>query len=305
MKYTNLAALPKSLYYILTRNEYEAEPGSINVTTLIGSPRIRILKERHDDDVIVEASDNVHKMLGTAIHKLLSEYEGGVKEQRFCADMNGVKVCGTPDLVEDDVLYDYKTSSVWISVFGIRQEWAKQLNVYRWLLHKNGIAVNELKSVLIFKDWSKTSVKKENPMHGCSVYDIPMWTMDEAEAYVLGRIEAHQDAEKELPECNEEERWQSNGAFAVHLNNGKRAKRVLDTLDEAFAWIIEKGNDPYRNRVMLQGQVVDFKGYAVIKRPDRWRRCEAYCEVAQFCDQWKSFHETQRETAISLKQSWH
>jgi len=296
MQYTNLAGLPDSLFQALTNDDYEVEPDSIGITTLIGPARLRVLKERYDDQITIEAADNVHMMLGSAVHRLLADYKGGISEQRYCAVLSGTKVCGIPDLVEHQVLYDYKTSSVWISVFGIRKEWIRQLNSYRWLLRKNDVVVNELKSVVVFKDWSRNSRMENNPLHPATVYDVPMWTLEETEAYILSRIEAHQDAETELPECTAEERWQSDGAFAVYRNSGKRAKRVLDTLEEAHVWIVEHDGDPYQNPLMFEGHETVYKGYAVVKRPDKWRRCEGYCNVAPFCGQWKEFCESQRET---------
>lgn len=290
MNFTNVAQLPKSLYWTLTHSDYELEPGAISVTRLIDSPRIRVLQQEFGKELVADASDSIYAMLGTAVHRLLAFYPDGVAEKRYCATYGGLKVCGTPDLIEDETLYDYKVTSTWVASLGLRDEWENQLNVYRWLARQNGIIVNSLKLVAIFRDWSQSQMEKTDregyPDNPAQVYDIRMWSLSDTEKYVDARLKAHLQAEEELPLCTPEERWQRDGVWAVYYNARARAERLLHSELEARNWVVEAGG-------AFDVPVVETparKGYSIVRRPDQWRRCEHYCSVSRFCAQWHEFN---------------
>lgn len=291
MRYTNAAQLPKSLVWAITNSHYELEPGAISVTRLIDSPRIRVLEEEHSDELEQDVSDSVYAMLGSAVHQLLAFYPNGIPEKRYCAELGGQKICGTPDLIEDGVLYDYKVPSTWINSLGMRDEWENQLNVYRWLLRENGIVVNSLKLVAIFRDWSKSQLlnpREGYPAYPSQVYDVRMWTLRDTEAYILDRITMHQRAQEQLTYCTPQERWQRDGVWAVYYNGKARAERLLPGEIEARDWIVEAGGP-------IDAPIVDVpnkRGYSIVKRLNEWRRCKLYCPVAEFCAQWKEFNDS-------------
>ena len=74
----------------------------------------------------------------------------------------------------------------------------------------------------------------------------------------------------DLPFCTDEERWQRPSKFAVGKKKTKRALRVLDSHEEAEDWMVTTG-----------------KGEYIEERPGQAIRCENYCDVAPFCNQWK------------------
>jgi len=288
VEYTNLAQLPKSLFWMLTFNEYKEADG-ISVTTLIDSPRVRVLKKKYQDRLRRDATDNVYMFLGTAVHRMLQTYPKGIKEKRFTAQCGGIDVYGTPDLIEDQTITDYKASSAWINTFGPRPEWEPQLNVYRWIVRENDIVVNDLRSVVIFRDWSRNMDRDGYPAYPVGVYEIPVWTLKETKAYIENRVAAHLSAEKTLPLCTEQERWQQDGVYAVHLKGQKRAKRLLDTLEEAYSWVGTNSGIVADTPLIAQGDEMPKQGYCVVKRPNKWKRCHDYCDVSEWCDQYQNF----------------
>ena len=289
MQFTNVAHLPRSLVWAISHgNEYIVEPDAISVTRLIDSPRIGVLQRQHEQELVADVSDSVYAMLGTAVHRLLAFYPEGMSEKRYYAQFGDVRICGTPDLVEGETLYDYKVVSTWVNSLGIRVDWERQLNVYRWLLAENGVQINELKLVAVFRDWTASQVENGRdgyPSHPAQVYAIPLWTLAEAQGYIDWRVGLHKLAQEHLPECTPEERWQRDGVWAVYMNNKARAERRAASEAEARDWIVEAGG-PW------DAPLVDTpikKGYSIVKRPDEWRRCERYCNVSRFCKQYQEF----------------
>ena len=88
------------------------------------------------------------------------------------------------------------------------------------------------------------------------------------------RIDKHTDAEViwdalgELPKCTSEERWAKPDTYAVMKKGRKTALRLLPTEEQAKEYI---GDQDFS---------VEFrKGVST--------RCEGYCEVSQFCNQYR------------------
>ena len=279
MEYTNNGQLARPLYYALTHSTYERAEDCYSVTALIDSPRIRILSNRHESEIVKDASSGIFAMLGTAFHVALEAYPHGISEKRFYADITpDVRIAGIPDLVDDGTLYDYKTTSVWTHVYdGVKPSWIKQMNAYRWLLRRNDIIVNELLLVAIFRDWSASSAaqKPELPQYPSLTYTVPMWSLDETYEYLTERADSHHSAEQLkdelLPECTPEERWQKDSVYAVYQGKQKRASRLLSTESEANGWIAAQSDT----------------GYRIELRPEVWNRCEKYCDAKEFCNQYK------------------
>jgi hypothetical protein len=99
------------------------------------------------------------------------------------------------------------------------------------------------------------------------VIDLPVWSLEEAEAWILSRVVLHQQSDLGVEvECTEEERWYSRTTFALMKDGGKRAKRVVEIKEELLP-IPE--------------------GHHIEERPGVNRRCEGFCEVAPFCSQYQ------------------
>mgnify|MGYP001615716959 CR=1 FL=1 len=186
------------------------------------------------------------------------------------------KVGGKLDYgVTDTTLFDYKFTSVWAAKEGPRDEWVQQLNIYRWLAHRYGVAFAKLQIVAIFRDWSKPKASREPdyPQAQVKVMDLPLWRDDSTEQFIIDRIRAHEAAKITLPECTAKEMWEKPETWAVMAPNRKRAIRL---------WPDQKS---------ARQQADTGIGYFIEVRPAERTRCESYCRCAPFCEQWKAFQK--------------
>ena len=71
MKITNKFGMPKPFVDFAINDKYSKGKADISVTTLIDSPRIRIMKEQYDEDIEVDAVDMIWALFGTAVHSVL------------------------------------------------------------------------------------------------------------------------------------------------------------------------------------------------------------------------------------------
>jgi hypothetical protein len=76
---------------------------------------------------------------------------------------------------------------------------------------------------------------------------------------------------RELPLCTAKERWQQPNKYVLKKEGSERAKRVFDSEAEAKASLLK-----------------EKEGYIVEVREGKASRCEGnYCNVAEFCSQYK------------------
>jgi hypothetical protein len=267
MKLTNKFNLPDPIVNAVQNQGYTPGSSDITVTQLIQPPLIRKLRIEHDNDIEEDASDRVWALFGTAVHHLLEmAYKGRTArvEERVYAEVLGWKLGGAFDVLEGSSLSDYKVTSVYSSDGKI--EWERQLNVLRWLLHKNGTEVTKLSITAIFRDWRPREAQKnpEYPRRPIMTLPVRMWTLEEAEAYVIERIALHQLAEP--PICTDEERWTQPEQWALMKKGGKRAIKLYPSQEG-----VTLGTDQFWEH-----------------RPATYRRCEDYCSVNKFCPVWKT-----------------
>ena len=217
--------------------------------------------------------------------------------------MTGVQTCALPiylthegwhlsgaiDLqeVESDGirLSDYKTTGAW-AVMNEKEEWHQQLNIYAWMVEKvKKVPVKSLSIVAIIRDWSgrDASIKPEYPQAPIVTIDIPVWPMEEREAFINHRIQLHAEAHFEsdtggdLPPCTPEEMWEKPTVYAVKKEGGVRAKSVHSNKEEAEA-------------------ALPAKGYFIEVREGDRTRCANYCQVAKFCNQYQEYLSTKSTT---------
>lgn len=278
MNITNVHGLPDALVNAVKNDPYTGG-GDISVTKLIDSPRKRVLGKRFKDLVTVDVSEMLWAVMGQATHTFLERAETtAMVEQRLYAEVDGWKVSGQFDRAEikDGVMQDWKVCSAYKAGGDIA--WERQLNCLRWLAHKNGIQIDRLEVAAIFRDWKKSEAlrRADYPQQPIAVIPVPVWSLEDAEAYVRTRVGQHQAAEnKELPECTDEERWYSGTTFALLRPGLKRAKKVAPTREEL-------GEIP--------------PDHIVEERPGINRRCEnGYCDVAPFCEQYQRIKQAQGE----------
>lgn len=270
MKVTNKFNLPEPLVKAVTYDLTNRTGWS--VTDLIQPPRITQLLRRHWDELETDASDRIWVLLGQSVHYILARYyiEGGSQERTITIDLDGTTITGRPDLWTGSMLDDYKLTSAWSVVFEPRgrEDWHKQLNIYRWMIYKaHKVEITTLRNVLLLRDWQKSkSYDYDYPKVPAAVIKAPVWPYEKTEKYVRERLALHQNAETlpdaELPLCTAEETWSKATTWAIMRAGRKSAVKVCKSKEEALNHC---GSDE------------------IVERPGQRVRCEEYCDVKAFC----------------------
>jgi hypothetical protein len=288
MKITNKYGLPQPFVNVVERPTYTKGKAHMSVTELLSSPQIVQLKAKYADQIEVDVIDMIWSIFGSAVHSVLEQGkdENNIVEQRLHADLDGWHISGAIDLqvVTDEgiEINDYKTVSVW-SVMNDKPEWEQQLNIYAWLVETVKKApISKIKIVAILKDWKEmeATTRQNYPAKQVVTIDIPIWTMEQREAFIKERIHLHSEAlfatdtNEALPECTPAECWEKPTVYAVKKDGGVRAKSVHVSLSDAETALEEAG-----------------KGYILEVRDGERTRCARYCQVSQWCEQYKTYLE--------------
>ena len=162
------------------------------------------------------------------------------------------------------VLSDYKITSVYSRE--AKLAWIQQLNLLRLLCVRNGLQVDRLQVVALYRDWRpKEALKEDYPQSQVAVLPVPMWTIEEANDFLEERVRLHRM--DPAPPCTDEERWKQPEVWAVMKKGQKRAVKLFENRPEF---------DPFSAQAGLYWQ----------HRPGAYRRCESYCPVSAICPQW-------------------
>ena len=152
MHYTNQLDLPAPLAAALKKDTYSRGDASYSATGLLRPPRMAALFDDPDNIVFRDVSENLWTLFGTAVHAILedSKHPDYITEERLYCSVSGVKLSGAIDVqyVQPDgtrVLQDYKTRKAYGVMNNDSDE--KQLNIYAYLAHKNGIKVSGLQII--------------------------------------------------------------------------------------------------------------------------------------------------------------
>lgn len=290
MEITNNYSLPQSFLDFARNDKYSKGHADISVTTLIDSPRVRLMREQYAEERTTDVVDMIWPLFGTAVHHILEQSEpdeNTVLEERLFSKINGWVLSGAVDhqkikgqTVE---ITDYKVTSVWSVIHG-KIDWERQLNVYAYLVQKNkGKKVTKLSICAILRDWNRRDAqnKADYPQAPVVIVDVPMWDEVERINYIHDRISSHQSAQTVYDiaegvddvfiQCSDEERWKRDDAWAVKKKGLKRAMRVFSNEDDAKDFAAE--------------QTVPVE---IEHRAGELVRCKGdYCGVAQFCSQYR------------------
>jgi len=292
MKLTNKYKLPQTFMNVLNRNSYTKGKAHLSATELISSPRIVQLRKTQWDNLEEDVSEKIWAIFGTAIHSVLElgKDENHVIEQRLHANVDGWDISGAIDLqrMEPDgvVVCDYKTTGAW-AVMNEKKDWEQQLNIYAWLVEKvKKTPVKSLEIIAIIRDWSRrdAQVKEGYPEAPIKVIDVPLWTFEDRENFIKERIRLHSDAQfatevgGDLPLCTSSEMWEKSTVWAVRKIGNVRAKAICVKEEDAKAMVEELG-----------------KGYEIEVRPGERTRCANFCQVRDFCNQWKEYNSSKGE----------
>jgi hypothetical protein len=213
MKFTNQYNLPEPFYTALVRDTYRKE-GHVSATGIIRPPQMAYLEAKHDDEIVVDAADQIWMLQGDSIHVVLerANVDNALQEERLRMKVRGWTVTGKPDLLEPDgTLSDYKVTSVFSFLLSDKLEWEQQLNIYAALYWAHGFDVKKLQIVGILRDWveRRAQVEADYPAKPVQVKAVPLWPHEQTATYIRERVELHQKALMDgiFPECSLRERW--------------------------------------------------------------------------------------------------
>jgi hypothetical protein len=280
MKYTNKTGLPDIVYRAIANDPYE-KSGDFSVTELGKPTQVWALQRRYDDEIEMDVSDLIYPLLGNNVHYILErgkeEGRNELVERQFLTLIKTkhgmISVSGRPDLYdENNILWDYKVTSMWTMIDGVKPEWEAQSNVYRYMLKVRGHEVKKMNITCIFRDWSKVqSMKNPNYLSKKQVHVLPVqntWTQDEVLSYCRQNIEeklsSNDLADSELPECSDEERWQQPTKYALMKGKNKRATKLFNDREEAMDAAVS--------------HISKGKDFFVVERPGEYTRCKYYCQ---------------------------
>ena len=266
--------LPESVRRYLQSENYDAGsiPTDISATRLKDSPRVNRLQKMHYKEIKPDYLKRGFAKLGEAWHGYMEQYapEDWVCEQRFYASAGDKLISGAIDALEPHDggynIWDYKVMTSYKAQTELR-EFEAQLNIYAYILRQNDMEPKGLYISGLIRDWSDKRVTGTYPDTMFPVFELPLWSEAQAENYVHERIQHH--FTEDLPLCTDEERWMSSPKFAVVSQKTGKALRVFDTEEQAL----------------------DFQTKAPVsieKRKAEPIRCQRFCEVAEFCDQYQS-----------------
>jgi hypothetical protein len=203
--------------------------------------------------------------------------DGWIMEERLFAKIGEITVSGQIDLQEESkggvVISDYKFTSAW-AVMNDKIEWEQQLNVYRWLVETvKKRKVSGLRICALIRDFSRHEKREGYPDAPIHMIDIPMWDLEETQAFIEQRLEMHREAKvshdfgDQLQECSPEERWMSETTYAVKREGRKTAIRVFKSIEEATELAKKE------------------KGYVETRLGEPKRCTGNYCGVSKWCSQ--------------------
>jgi len=273
MKLTNRLNLPQPLVDAVRNDSYTSGGADISVTTLLKPPRMVALEKQHKDELTEDASERIWSLIGQIPHGILERASTtGVAERRLQITVEGWTVSGAMDRYVDGLLQDYKVVTAYkFKDGGVPVEYEQQLNIYAEILRRHGDPVRRAEIVGILRDWSKLEARRDAnyPQTQVIVREVPLWSPTKAQAFIRERVILHKQARVTLPQCGDEDRWARPTKYAVMREGQARAVKLFESQVEAEAYAKEG------------------KKLTVETRPGELVRCANYCNVAQFCDQFK------------------
>ena len=284
MKVSNRLHLPEAFIKAVSTTRHN-EAGCFSATTLNKGAKEIILTDRHFDEITVDAADSVWAVWGTAVHALLeSQPDNNFHEESFKVPVSNSFVTGQVDSydMENGVINDWKTASVWKVQFNDFKDWRAQGLTYAWLLQQSGLEVKKCRFVALLKDHSKTKAKTDSsyPQSPVFIYefDVTAADMEETAARILTKVQEIESAYKldddAIEPCSAEERWADGEKWAVMKNGRKTAIKLFDNSADADAMAGEMGN-----------------AYYVEHRPAISRKCGEYCNCKDFCNFYKAMNK--------------
>ena len=285
MKYTNKQGLPEALFLAIANDPYEKD-SDFSASELPGPIQIWVLRKRYTNEITTDVSDLIYPLIGNNTHYILERMgiKNGLQEERLKFKMGNWVVSGKLDFYDSKkILWDYKVTTRWVLIDGVKPEWEGQMNINAWLLKMNNFGVNGANVCAMFRDWSKIQAMKnpDYPKHQVAILPVKLWESQDVWEYVEDQITRRMSAlnlsDENLPECTPEERWEKPTIYAVMKKGRKSSVRNLITFELAQEYI--------------ENNQLDTNIHSIQVRPGESTRCEYYCDVKNFCQQYKIMKE--------------
>jgi len=296
---TNKYGLPDTIADAMQPRPYVGCGGAdYSATSLIRPPRQVQLERRHRDKIQEDLTDQWALFLGNAIHSAIERELDQRYPTRYLIERKvtrcdlGRRVVMKVDAYDLDkkIVIDHKTSKIGARASSklwteFKDDWKKQLMINAYFLSEEGFEVKELAINQIFLDWkpfhAKVKSSDDYPQKPVVELRIPCPSKEELKDYYESRIQHHVEHENtpddDLPYCTPEECWESPACWAVQSKNTGAARRCCDTKAEADYWLL--------NNLTAATQ----RNYEVVERKGGRMKCDEFCSVNQFCNQYKEW----------------
>jgi hypothetical protein len=278
MKLTNKLRLPEVIVRAARNDSYTKGEADISVTELLSPPQLRKLRHANYADLEEDVCDRVASLRGQAFHAIIEraarDDPTALTEVTVYSKYLGWTVKGQVDhvLITEGKLLDFKeTTARKLRGGGVPREWVAQTNIYRRMLYREkGIVIGSVAILAFPKDWSKRESKQSQdyPQTAVVQLEVPMWTDEEADAFIEERIRLHQMDEP--PPCSEEDVWARPDKYAVMKRGNVKAVRV------------------YGNALDAELHARQSSAFYVEHRQGDAVRCRDWCQVSHLCPQWQS-----------------
>ncbi len=298
MEIRNDFGLPEAVYNTLAHDHYIPGDNDYSVTALLNPPQQTALLNRYYDKISIDATDNLYSVLGTAVHSLIEKYteDEAVKEHRAYIEVGAndrvYTIGGQVDYYRAGVIRDYKVTSVNTFLYGSRfDDWTKQLNLYAFIMRKNGYPVKQLEVCMIFRDWVyNTSRQVGYPKSPIIVKPLALYSVSYIRKILNTKLSAHVYAEtlsdSELAEylpCSDKDMWRKPTVYALYKNNLKRALKLYESKKELMKWADAR----YYVKRYPDGKQELQRSFHIEERKGECTRCKRYCPVSEFCQQYQ------------------
>jgi hypothetical protein len=309
----------------LLADNHKREEGGVSCTQVISPLRAFVLQQQNNGGTR-SLNSRATTALGTAGHEGIEraisfdeKVKRGIKmEVYMVVDVDGYKLSGKFDCLENGVLTDYKFTSVY-KVKEPPLEWEQQLNIYAWMYFKTtGEKVKALRIEAFGKDFrqAKAMYQADYPKEQVKIIGIKMWDFQETELFIKQRIakmRAVMSGDVPLPKCTKEELWIYEKPYAVMRKGQGKAVKLFANKDDADAhaallnsqpWVIlaKDGKKVLKSyhiedvalaelakpRRANSGQKVKKLVFSVIDRPLNPIRC-AFCDAREHCTQYQDY----------------
>lgn len=214
MKLTNNKNYPDAILKAISNDPYNKGECDFSVTELLKPPRQRALQIQHKDEIEEDVESRLYALYGQITHLILERANvKDLAEERLFGKIGEYTVSGQIDslTIEEGTLLDFKFTTAWgfMKNRPPKPEYVAQLNMQLELLRQNGLDASKLEIIGLLRDHQKSKAKtdKNYPQEPIARQVIEIWPREQTVLFMQERIEAHKNAEKELPKCNAEMTW--------------------------------------------------------------------------------------------------